>query len=287
MRLRFVHFLLFAGAVLAGTAGAFAQAQAPPPPPGDAAAAGPGRGRGFHRGGPFEFGGFEMGLGGKLVKGAPYSAQVVTETNQTLGDGNHIHRQSTSAVYRDSAGRTRREMSLPALSSLTGSGQAPSAIFINDPVASYHYMLHAREKAAYRMPLPPPGSAWEGGHNRNSARGSKHGAQVTEESLGTQSIEGLQAEGTRTTKVIPAGQIGNDRPIQIVIERWYSPDLQTVIQSKHSDPWMGETTFRLTNISRSEPASTLFQVPADYAVKDRPAPRGPHGGRAPNPAPND
>ncbi len=88
------------------------------------------------------------------------------------------------------------------------------------------------------------------------------------ESLGTQIIEGVQAEGTRTTMTIPAGAIGNDLPIQIVSERWYSPDLKTVVMSKHSDPRMGETVYRLTNVNRSEPARSLFEVPGDYTFAE-------------------
>ena len=87
------------------------------------------------------------------------------------------------------------------------------------------------------------------------------------EELGKQIIEGVEADGTRTTVTIPAGEIGNERPIEIVSERWYSPELQMVIMTKHSDPRSGETTYRLTNISRTEPAKSLFEVPADYTLK--------------------
>ncbi|HEV2802731.1 MAG TPA: energy transducer TonB [Pyrinomonadaceae bacterium] len=88
------------------------------------------------------------------------------------------------------------------------------------------------------------------------------------ESLGKQLIEGVEAEGTRTTVTFPAGMIGNERAINIVSERWYSPELQTVVLSKHSDPRFGETTYRLTNINRGEPSRTLFEVPSDYTVKE-------------------
>ncbi len=90
------------------------------------------------------------------------------------------------------------------------------------------------------------------------------------ESLGKQTIEGVEAEGTRTTITFPAGAIGNERPINLVSERWYSPELQTIVLTKHSDPRFGETTYRLTNINRSEPARTLFEVPSDYTVKEGP-----------------
>ncbi|HXW16044.1 MAG TPA: hypothetical protein VEN79_16170, partial [Terriglobia bacterium] len=98
-------------------------------------------------------------------------------------------------------------------------------------------------------------------------------------SLGRQTVEGVPAEGTRSTITIPAGQIGNEQPIQIVRETWYSPDLQVVVMRKVSDPRTGEETFRMANLSRAEPAASLFQVPPDYKIIDsarppRPAPSG-------------
>jgi hypothetical protein len=89
------------------------------------------------------------------------------------------------------------------------------------------------------------------------------------ESLGKQTIEGVVSEGTRTTSTLPAGAIGNDRPIQTVSERWYSPELQTVMMSRHSDPRTGEETFRLINVTRGEPSPDLFQVPASYRTADK------------------
>jgi hypothetical protein len=91
-----------------------------------------------------------------------------------------------------------------------------------------------------------------------------------ETSLGTQEIEGIQAQGTRTTETIPAGKIGNEKPIVITTERWYSPDLQVDVLVKHNDPRMGEVVYQLTNVSREEPDPSLFQVPADYTVQEGP-----------------
>lgn len=91
---------------------------------------------------------------------------------------------------------------------------------------------------------------------------------VNKEDLGTQTIEGVTATGTRVTFTIPTGQIGNERPIDIVDERWFSKDLQAFVMTRHSDPRSGETVYRLTNINRTEPDHFLFQVPADYEIKD-------------------
>jgi len=91
---------------------------------------------------------------------------------------------------------------------------------------------------------------------------------IKTESLGKQSIEGVAAEGTRSTVTIPAGVIGNELPIQSVSERWYSPELQTIVMTKRSDPRFGDTVYRLTNIQRTEQPSSFFEVPSDYSVKD-------------------
>jgi hypothetical protein len=86
------------------------------------------------------------------------------------------------------------------------------------------------------------------------------------EALGKQTIEGVEAEGKRSTRTITAGEIGNTLPIEIIDESWYSAALQVQVMSKHSDPRSGVTTYRLTNISRSEPDRSLFEVPSDYTI---------------------
>ncbi len=86
------------------------------------------------------------------------------------------------------------------------------------------------------------------------------------EDLGTKMLEGVQVKGTRATTTIPAGQIGNDRDIEVVDERWYSPELQLTILTTHSDPRSGQTTYKLTNIQRLEQVRSLFEMPSNYTV---------------------
>jgi hypothetical protein len=93
--------------------------------------------------------------------------------------------------------------------------------------------------------------------------------ETTKEDLGSQVIEGVTANGTRSTTVIPAGAVGNEQAMTILSEQWFSPDLEMLVMTKHSDPRVGETTYRLTNIARAEPDRSLFQVPADYSVRER------------------
>lgn len=257
---------IFAMAVLflMASSGARAQssgqaAQAPPPPP--------------HGGGPmFErmggegmgFVGFEAGLDGKTVSGAPFTASFSSQTTETLTDGNKIQRSATGTVARDSQGRTRRDMTLPAIGPWAAAGKTPPQVsFINDPVAGTRYVLEVDKKIARQM------RAHEGNPRVASQKSTEIQSQVTTTSLGTQTINGLSAQGTRYARTIPAGEIGNQNPIVIVTESWYSPDLQTVIMTKRTDPRFGETDFQLSNIQRTEPAATLFQVPAGYTVEQR------------------
>ncbi len=214
----------------------------------------------------------EMSFEGSVVKGAPYSADATTETTQVLNDGNRISRKTTASLYRDGDGRTRREQSLPAFGPLAGSTNLPVNTFINDPAAGVNYVLESVSKTARKIP------AGNLGENANKAVYRKmiqssvlqpaSAPDTKEETLPSQMMEGVQAQGTRTTVTIPAGQVGNERPIEIISERWYSPELKLVVMTKHSDPRMGETVYKLTRLQRTEPSHSLFEVPADYTVKN-------------------
>jgi len=234
--------------LMAGAA-AYAQGRRGVPPPGE-----PG----------FRILGAQPGRPRPVVKGAPYSADVSAEVTQNLGDGNKIHQVSSEHVYRDNEGRTRRETTLAAL------GVAAQIVFIDDPVAGASYALDLTARTATKLPFRPPPPA--GGPRLMQERRATNEFNTKIESLGRQMISGIPADGTRTTRTIPAGQIGNLLPIQIVSERWYSPDLQTVVLERRSDPRSGETIFQLTNIIRSEPSAALFAPPADFQAA-QPAPR--------------
>jgi hypothetical protein len=290
---------------------------------------------------------------GTTVKGAPYSAEEVNETNQMLADGTRIHRENRTTVYRDSEGRTRRE--------------TPDSITITDPVANFTYMLNPKTMTGQKVTMSLAGysfmrsgtsgaaitgdsnstfsihSSGDGpatitlngvpldekavaeamakaktngstqtfsvgigagigsgggagigsgggagiGSGGGAGIGSGGGAGSTAtagsggmiataprmamrksagEPLGKQTIEGVNAAGIREVSTIDAGAIGNDRPIQVSTESWYSAELQMNVMTKHSDPRTGEESFRLTNINRAEPAAYLFQAPTGYQI---------------------
>ncbi len=238
------------------------------------------------------FGGI-AGAGG-VVAGAPYSATITNDSVQTLADGTHITSSSSGTTARDSQGRTRQDAPLPALGNLSAT-DAPHLVFIQDPVAGASYTLNLTDKTAWKGPAPPPLGAGAPGtmvstnsvfiHSGSAAamqfpdgpptstiflqkRLAESEGDVTSENLGSQIMEGVQVTGIRTTRTIEVGKIGNDRPITIVTEVWTSPELKTIVLSKRNDPRMGEQTFKLTNIQRSEPDPSLFTVPSDFTITE-------------------
>lgn len=267
------------------------------------------------RTGTVQFLSTEMGSSA-VVKGSPYSAEAITETVQTLADGNRITRKNSVTQYRDGEGRTRREFELQSIGRLGAvDADAHKLITIDDPIAKMHYSLDLKNKTATKMPrgegmfniaLPAArlgaagaaGAVFAGAASpgqvmatRSLERGVNGPAEFTFatsmssmsaagpagkdaklEDLGTRNIEGVEAKGTRTTLTIPAGEEGNERDLNMVVEKWYSDQLKTLVMTRHSDPRMGETTLRLTNVRLGEPPANLFSVPADFTVEEAPAP---------------
>jgi len=233
-----------------------------------------------------------------LVKNAPFAAQAVTEFAQTLEDGNRIERRYESSVARDTRGRTRREEEIALIGPFftAANAGAPRLVTIIDPDAGVTYTLDEGQRVAFRssravdvgplleltkltQALKTKGVVQEkGGGGRGAAAEIKKAEraldqpdaveQTTTQDLGSRMIEGVRAQGTRTTTTIPTGAIGNVRPIEIVSERWFSAELQMPVLITRRDPRNGETTYRLTNILRGEQQDGLFTVPAGYEVKD-------------------
>jgi hypothetical protein len=242
----------------------------------------------------------------KSVKGAPYSADTIVESSQTLADGNHIARKTTGRVYRDGEGRTRREEDRQ---------DGSVGVSISDPIAGVAYSLDPATKTAWKTGTAAAGAIMEkleasqveakreldGQQRKLEAEkaaasrervgpGNPHVTEprenvvvtteggfvtmrgglykVSDAPLEHKTIEGVAVEGRKTTSTIPAGKVGNEQPITITSEEWSSPDLKVLVLTKHADPRMGESSYRLLNIIRAEPDRSLFMVPPDYTVKE-------------------
>ncbi len=232
----------------------------------------------------------ETALESGVVTGVPFLAEATTEITQAFPDGNRIVRSSKSVIARDSLGRTRREQNLSSFSSLLEPAQVTFTV-IRDPVARIRYVIRPDQRVVERDSLPllqarpaegrgqqDPKAGAEAARRSNlpeEARtkvaavlaGSGPG-HVTSTPLGKQRIEGVQATGTRITRVIAAGEIGNEHPMTITSEVWYSPDLQVVVLSTQNDPRIGETTFKVSAIERREPPHAIFDIPTGYSIVD-------------------
>ncbi|MGA7239929.1 MAG: hypothetical protein WBY44_29885 [Bryobacteraceae bacterium] len=216
--------------------------------------------------------------------GKPFSATITTHTSQSYVDGTNVNSTTTVVQYRDAEGRTRIESDTPNDKTIT----------IRDPVARTVYILDSATKVAIQRPmagipvpvgtlLPASGGAANplpGGRGGRGARGgsmtasgadavmenAKRNPNNTVDDLGTMTVNGVPARGTRITTVIPVGAIGNDREFRSIDERWYSPDLNMLVKSVSTDPRFGTTTHEMTNISRVNPDRSMFEVPADYKI---------------------
>ncbi len=164
-----------------------------------------------------------------LIRGAPFSADEVQEFGADRSAGG----ETIGHFFRDSEGRIRTENALKA---------GGWSIEILDPVAGVAYVCSGRPEQgiARRRPIEemPPSS----GSARNA----------TIENLGTKVIDGLLAEGTRTTSAL-------------VIEKWDSVELKVNLLTKSSNG-LGS---KLVKLTRAEPDPALFGPPADYKVVDQ------------------
>jgi hypothetical protein len=249
---------------------------------------------------------------GTPVQGEPYSATITNESVQTLADGNRIVESTSGTIARDSQGRTRQDVNLPSIGNLSATnaphlvvihdpvaqtsytldltdktaqkmptlpmgpvppqaGQVPAPGGQAPPLGGNVFYVQSGNIATASGELPPPMPPLPPMDGPKVLMRDAQG-QATTEDLGSQTMEGVFVTGLRTTRTIPVGQIGNEKPISIVSEVWTSPDLKTVVYSKRSDPRMGEQTFRLTGIARSEPDGSLFTVPADFKIVEGPKP---------------
>lgn len=300
----------------------------------------------------------------KIVRGAPFSAEAISESIQVLVDGNRIIRTSTNKMFRDSNGRFRREGISNPGTAFGAYFEMQPTILILDPVNGFKYVLNLDSKTARKYTLRIPriattvggkfftynaqgtvATATTGGQSTgpgtanggviqgtasspaaaqseadaataakkareefaraaetfpkmaDAAKAELEGLKTTTrvlkthntgtpftefgnaamiglgykteskvEDLGKREFEGVEADGTRTITTIPAGAIGNERPIDIIYERWYSKDLEMILSSKHSDPRFGDQTYKLVNIIRVDPELTLFTLPADFKL---------------------
>ncbi len=221
------------------------------------------------------------------VTGAPYAGRNSSQTIRTLANGTHLTQQSFDQpmTYRDTMGRTRTDLQksrtpemLPAAAAANFQPQIQRLAEITDPVGGYRIILDPVHQIAHRVAIqarqnqaPNPNGAAAAARvavNPMPARTSENGTTTKNENLGTQTIFGVTAIGTRNTVTYPVGTFqGNDQPVTQVNENWRSVQYGLVLRSLNAGP-NGDTTTTMKDFSIDEPDPSLFQVPAGYQIVD-------------------
>jgi hypothetical protein len=280
----------------------------------------------------------------RVVKGAPYCADAVHETVQTLADGNRIVKRQASRLCRDGEGRTRQEVERGGR----------KWVYLRDPATRESWALDPERKTVRKLRGHSGGLSFDLEHLADAAAWRDYAERMRAWARGladrvregegaerlappappapptpqaapavvrplapatalaplapvrdievqvvrlgageappalppavrwtaqvhaprgpgvltplpAREIEGLRVNGERTTWTIPAGQLGNEKPIEIVREVWTSPELMVTVATRDFDPRSGEVNYRLANVRRGEPDPALMKLPADFA----------------------
>ncbi|HEY2467223.1 MAG TPA: hypothetical protein VGI45_05170 [Terracidiphilus sp.] len=223
------------------------------------------------------------------VRTQPYTAELKTTMVQLLANGVSIRHESTEVRALDSQGRifdSRTEAPISA------DQPAFTWASVNDPVENSQAHWDSQTRTARVIKLPPESQrhgcwATDSGNMRMNY-GPEAPADIEavrrqmkamvpvpvskppqqkDEDLGTITIEGVEAQGHRTTTVVPAGQIGNDKDLVTVSEIWYAPSIGSEVRTATDDPRSGRGAMELTHLDLSEPPLATFQPPEGYEVK--------------------
>jgi len=278
VRDKFVGRVIFGvalGAALIVGAALVVGAQDPPPPPG---------GFGGPMGGMFEFGGLMGGFGGKVVTGKPILATITITHTETL-PGNMISNASTGTFARGADGSTYRDVKFTSIGPWAASGTPREFAYIRNLAQATEYFVSVtkrtyRESAiGERAPRAKNGGKGSADSSTETVTDNPNGSYTDPV---TKTV--YPVDDRKVTRTIPAGAVGNQSPIVITSERWYSSALDVLLQDTHSDPRFGTTTYQLSNIGQSPAASLFMPDPSFTQAAGGFGKRG-HGGPGKQPPP--
>jgi hypothetical protein len=201
------------------------------------------------------------------VSGAPFAAVVNIVSHQRLPDGtehavttiNHVARTSSGRIYNER--RQLRPLGAPADPKNPEPALLGSHIY--DPSSRLNIFLDPFSRLAREQVLEHPSATLPG----PTVVGPKIPGTV-ESALGTQTLDGVELQGLRRVRTLPATASGTGKEITITDDFWYSPALSVYLIIRHDDPRTGEQLVAVTHIQRGEPDAALFAVPPSYRVVD-------------------
>ena len=216
-------------------------------------------------------------LAGPPTLNAAYSADATTIVRQKLPDGTLVERRAMARYYRDGSGRVRVEQIIPGAGELritVAPDPASPSIYTIDPATRtmsnvMRFVADQATGGGDTFALPLGRSRFLLFHRPQAFQpiGVVGYDSIDTVSLGHRLIGAIDATGSRTTMTVSDSKFDHGRPFEVVEERWDSPDLNLLIESHHVDPRIGVIEYQLANISRVDPPSDLFEVPADYTPR--------------------
>jgi len=217
-----------------------------------------------------------IGYGVSGGTGHPFSATVKTTFEQKLSDGNSIHASARTRQARDSAGKTLTEFAQNCERGEDGQPQLWLNVSVYDRTAktTMNWQVNGNMSKVVRVfhqgeQVPPPVPSAETLERQKIAQMQQPPrSEFRTEKLGTKTINGVSAEGSRTVRTIAAGEEGNDLPLEVINESWRSRELGLTLMMIRDDPRLGRTTVEFEELSLSEPDPALFAPPGSYKMEE-------------------
>ena len=208
------------------------------------------------------------------MSNAAFSATAKTSYEQRLPDGNYVRGYVRTREARDAAGRTMIEVAQSCRKGKNGALQPDLHVTVFDPAAKtslYWPSGAGTDKVAHLFHTLPvqrksdtPGELAV--QNKAAQVQQPPQSEYQIEDLGSRTIAGLEAQGSRRTRTIPPGEVGNEFPLVVTHESWRAQDLGLIVLAIDDDPRRGRTTFEIEELSRSDPEPSTFAAPAGYTV---------------------
>jgi len=196
-----------------------------------------------------------------LITGQPFRAKINVQVTRLLPDGTKVEQKYYTQAARDTEGHEYREARdmVPA-----SSDREPALIrtTVYDPKTSLVRNCFPAQQICRQMQFDATS------HPVDEPVGpSSDGKSVlARESLGKKQMLGLEVEGTRETVTFKAGAFGNDKPVVVTKEIWYSPRLQFNVAVTRDDPRNGMQKFEVSDLKLGDPEASWFTLPDGYRL---------------------
>jgi hypothetical protein len=215
-----------------------------------------------------------LGAASMLMSGHPYSATIKETFEQKLGDGNSIHSVTRTKQARDSTGKTMSEFAVECLRGEDGQPELMLNVRVTDPVAkeSLRWQVNGMTPKVVRISHYLDSTPLTDDMAERQKMMQIHQPSRNEfhtEKLGSKTICGMVVEGSRRVRTIPAGEEGNEQPLEVIDETWRSRELGFALMMINDDPRRGRTTIEYEALNLGEPDPALFSPPADYKIEEQ------------------